>query len=394
MASLLIQSALLAQAVAPAAGAATGDPSLARCAHERAPIEQPCTLPLTVSPTAAAELLRNTEQAWWLQSDKLTLIARPEPDSIGILCCTIQTIVEPLGDSGLVGVTVRVPRVEEALIDVVFPKRRGSRPAAVVRGHRAPPAPEEAAPLRGTITFSEIESAILGERRGVFIYTPPGVPSGARLPVIYLADATTQHFAPILEAAVASGRARPAMIVGLVPPSGSASGCIEGVACTLRNLEYQSGASVAGSGLESPFGRHLRYVAEELIPFVERNHPASPNRRDRVVAGMSSGGAWAVSAAARMPDLFGGILSLSSSGRSSVADAAQLRGVRLYAGGGTFEPEYLGYTRERAALARRAGSDVRFREIVSGHSQIMWKAMFAEGVPWLLSRAGEHAAER
>jgi enterochelin esterase-like enzyme len=394
MPSPRILAALLAQTAAPAAGAASDGPSLARCANDSAPIEQPCTLPLTVSPAAAAALLRNSDQAWWLQGDRLTLIARPEPESLGILCCTIQTTVEPLGDTGLVGVTVRVPRVDEALIDVVFPKRRGSRPAGVVRGHRAPPAPPEAAPLRGTIIFSEIESAILGERRGVFIYTPPGVAPGARLPVVYLADGTTQHFAPLLEAAVASGTTRPAMIVGLVPPSGSAGGCTEGVACTLRNLEYQSGASVAGAGPESPFGRHLRYVAEELIPFIERNHPASPDRRDRVVAGMSSGGAWAVSAAARMPDVFGGILSLSSSGRSSVADAAQLRGVRLYAGGGTFEPEYLGYTRERAALARRAGSDVRFREIVSGHSQIMWKAMFAEGVPWLLSRASEDAAER
>lgn len=392
MASLLILSALLAETIAPAVGAASDGPSLARCAHVSAPIEQPCTLPLTVSPAAATELLRNTDQAWWLQNDKLTLIARPEPDSIGILCCTIQTIVEPLGDTGIVGVTVRVPRVEEALIDVVFPKRRGSRPAAVIRGHRAPPAPPEAAPLRGTISFSEIESAILGERRGVFIYTPPGIPSSARLPVIYLADATTQHFAPILEAAVASGTTRPAMIVGLVPPSGSSSGCIEGVACTRRNLEYQSGASVDGPGPNSPFGRHLRYVAEELIPFVERNHPASPHRRDRVVAGMSSGGAWAVSAAAQKPALFGSILALSSSARNSVVDAAQLRDVRLYAGAGTFEPEFLAYTRERAALARRAGADVRFREIVSGHSQIMWKVLFAEGMPWLLSQGDESNA--
>lgn len=319
MAFSLLLSALLAQAAAPAAGAARDGPSLARCAHESAPIEQPCSLPLAVSPAAAAELLRNSDQAWWLQSDRLTLIARPDPDSIGILCCTIQTTVEPLGDTGMVGVTVRVPRIDEALLDVLFPKRRGSRPAAIIRGHRAPPAPAEASPLRGTIAFLEIESAILGERRGVFIYTPPDTPRNAQLPVVYLADGTTQHFAPILEAGVASGTMRPAIIVGLVPPSGSASRCIEDVACTPRNIEYQSGASVDGSGPNSPFGRHLRYVAEELVPFVERNYPASPRRRDRIAAGMSSGGAWAVSAAARIPALFGGIIALSSSARNSAA---------------------------------------------------------------------------
>jgi enterochelin esterase-like enzyme len=356
-----------------------------RCASETAAIEQPCTLPLRVSMAAAEALLSHSESAWWLQGDRLTLIARPRPDSLGILCCAIQMPVEPLGTGGLVGVTVRVPRVEEALLDVGFPGR-GSPPATIIRGPDAPAAVRQADPLRGTIRWVDLDSAVLGERRALSVYLPPDLDPGIRLPVIYLADAATHGYAPILEAAVAEGRAAPAMIVGIPSASGeAAAGCVPSPgACTRRNLEYLSHASAAGAGPDSPFGRHLRFVADEVVPFVERTYPASRRREDRIVAGHSSGAAWAFSAAARRPELFGAVIGLSAGGRESASDAGLIADARVYAGGGTFEPTFLSATRRRAELAREAGAGVRFREIVSGHSMAMWSIMFADAAAWLL----------
>ena len=376
-ATLLLIAAALAQA--PEASARL------RCASETAAIEQPCTLPLRVSAAAAAALLSHSDSAWWLQGDRLTLIARPRPDSYGILCCAIQMPVEPLGTGGLVGVTVRVPRVDEALLDAGFPWPGGPAPA-VIRGPNAPALAREADPLRGTIRWVDLDSAVLGERRSLSIYVPPDLEPNSRLPVIYLADAATHGYAPILEAAVAEGRAAPAIIVGI--PSGSeqaAQGCVPSLgACTRRNLEYLSHASEAGAGPDSPFGRHLRFVADEVVPFLERTYPASPRREARIVAGHSSGAAWAFSAAARRPELFGAVIGLSAGGRGSADDARLIADARVYAGAGTFEPNFLSATRRRAELAREAGAEVRFREIVSGHSMVMWKIMFADAAAWLL----------
>jgi enterochelin esterase-like enzyme len=375
-ASTFLIAAVLAQATSD------GDPQ--RCASETAPIDQPCTLPLQVSPAAAEALLIHSESASWLLGDRLTLVARPSADSYGILCCAIQAPVEPLGAGGLVGVTIRVPRVEEALIDVGFP-RRGSPPFPVIRGPNAPPEAHQAAPLRGTIRWVDLDSAVLGERRSLPVYVPPDVDPDARLPVIYLADATTQAYAPILEAAVAEGRARPAIIVGIPSGLGEATGCVRSVsACTRRNLEYLPHASATGAGADSPFGRHLRFVADEVVPFVERTYSASPRREDRIVAGHSSGGAWAFSAAARRPETFGAVIAFSASGPESADDASLLGRARIYAGGGTFEPYYLAATQRRAELARSAGAQVRFREIVSGHSIAMWSILFADAAAWLL----------
>jgi len=322
-----------------------------------------------------------------LQGDRLTLIGRASDDSYGFICCVFQFPLEPLGKSGLVGVTVRVPRLDEALIDVSLPRRSGASPPAIVRGPLAPHPAPEAKPLRGTISVVDLDSAALGERRSLFIYVPPDIAPGTRLPVIYMADAVTHGYAPILEAAISAGRARPAIIVGISSARGEGTGCVPSLtACTRRNLEYNSGANVGGSGNGSPFHRHLRFVADEVLSYVERNYPASTRREDRIAAGHSSGAVWAFSAAARRPEVFGSVIALSAGGRESVEDAAMVDRVRIYAGAGTFEPYYLAASRARAELARRRlGADVRFREIVSGHSITMWSVMFAEAVEWLLS---------
>lgn len=355
-----------------------------RCSSATGLIEAPCTLPLRVSPRAVEALLGERDWVGWVSGDALTMVARRRGETLGRLCCAIQKPVEPVPDSDLVGITVRIPRVDEALLDVALLREDSSREPDVFRGIRAPVAPARARPLQGRTTFHEIDSAALGERRRITVYVPPDVPEGTRLSVIYLADGAPTSYAQILEAAAQERRSRPAIIVGIPHAPGPATGCAQAGHCDRRNLEYLPHFSAEGSGPSSPFGRHLRFVTDEVIPLVERTYPASARREHRITSGFSSGAVWAVSAAARRPDLFGNVLAMSPGGQGSVQDAALLNNTRVYLGAGLFEPSFLRSTRARADLAKQAGAQVQFREMVAGHSQGMWEILFAEGIEWLL----------
>jgi enterochelin esterase-like enzyme len=145
-----------------------------------------------------------------------------------------------------------------------------------------------------------------------------------------------------------------------------------------------------GSGESTPFGSHMAFVAGELVPFVERNYPASPRREDRIVAGHSAGAAWAFGAAEHRPDLFGAVLAMSSRSRAAVRDAHRLRGARVYAGAGTFDDGFIAPTRDSVAAATAAGADGRFREVVGGHSRLVWEVLFTEGLAWLVPPGRQH----
>lgn len=369
---LLVQSA--------SADAATGP----RCASATAPIEHPCTLPLNISARTAASRLGRRHWFWWVAGDQLTLVARPAASAGATLCCAIQMPLEPLVGTDIWGVTVRIPDIDRSFFDVGYVAPDFWRRLDEYRGPFAPPAAARAEPLRGRITGHRIESQALDEPRDVSVYVPPDVQEGERLPVIYLADGATQQYAAVLEAAVAAGHARPALIVGINSSNARASGCARPGHCDRRNLEYLPHFSAAGSGPDSPFGRHLRFVTDELMPRIERDYPASARREDRISAGFSSGAVWALAAASRRPDLFTGVIAMSPGGEASAPEARALGRARALIGAGLYEPRFLESARRWAAAARSGGTEVRHREMASGHTHMMWEMLFAEGVAWLL----------
>ncbi len=128
----------------------------------------------------------------------------------------------------------------------------------------------------------------------------------------------------------------------------------------------------------------MQFVTDEVVPLIESRYPVSRRREDRITAGHSNGASWALAAAALRPDLFGGVIAMSSGSSATADGAGRLGNARVYAGAGLFEPEFLEATRRAAETARRAGADVRFRTFVGGHSRTMWDVIFAEGVAWLL----------
>lgn len=353
------------------------------CPSATAPIEMPCALPARFAPAGVAALLEKRKYLWWLNGDQLTIVARFDDDPWLMLCCAVQTALEPIGDTNFAGITVRIPRLREALIDVGFTSDRSMSADDVLRGPEAPPAPPAAAPLRGRIESHPIESRALGETRGFAVYMPPDIPAEARLPVIYLADGDVPRFAPIAEAAVREGRAAPAIIVGIVPRYGPAPSCST-TPCDRRMLDFLIDRSAEAPLGDTPFGRYMRYVTDEVMPFVDANYPASRRREDRITAGYSNGGSWALAAAEMRPDLFGNVIAMSSGTTGVLERANLLKDARIFAGAGMFEQRFLQRTSNIVEAARAAGADVEMRVLVSGHSPLMWDVLFADGIARLL----------
>lgn len=371
---------LLAASYALAVIAAADGPRVDTCASPDAPIEQPCHLPTRLSSEAVARLIGARDQIWWMVGDRLTVIARPPEGLRSWLCCSIQTLLEPIAGTDLAGIVVRVPRAHEALLDVAHVPARHFVPPVPVRGAHTPPAPAHASPLMGRIERISLHSAALREQRVLFVYIPPDTGlSGERFPVVYLADGATAQFAPIAEAAARDGRASRIILVGLPSSTDEVTTC-RAAQCDRRSLEYLPDLE---NGEDTHFSRHLNFVTDELIPLIEGRYSVSTRREDRIVAGYSNGGAWALAAAQARPDFFGNVLAMSSGSRAAAEGARRLGGVRVYGGAGLFEPGYLRRTREAVETARRAGADVRFREMVAGHSPAMWEVLFADGIAWL-----------
>jgi len=352
------------------------------CASASTTIEEPCTLPVRFSPDASRALIGERDAVWWVVADRLSLIARVGEDGWTGLCCAIQTPLEPINDTGLAGITVRVPHMRRAILDVTHRAER-MPPPIDIRGPDAPPPPAKAEPLRGVITSISIESVALREKRRINIYLPPDLAEGQRLPVIYLADGDTAGFAPLAEAATAGGRAAPAIIVGIESGRGPMEGCGQGP-CDRRMLEYLLDVNPTGAQTNTLFGRHLRFVTDELIPYIEKHYPASHRREDRVTAGYSNGGAWALAASEARPDLFGKVLAMSSGSKAAAENAGRLKDAQLYAGAGLFEPGFLKKTEQAVEVARAAGAKAVMRTMIAGHSRSMWHILFVDGIAWLL----------
>lgn len=186
-----------------------------------------------------------------------------------------------------------------------------------------------------------------------------------------LADGeSTRSFAQVLEAAIESGAAPPVLVVG-VHNSGDAADRSD-----MRSQEYLPGYK------PRRFAAHLSFVTGGVIPWAAERFPVADG--PWISAGCSSGAAWAIAAAQRRPEVFGGVAGLSA-GIVPRRVAGASRGVRHYLGAGTLEESFRRQTREWAERLRRAGVPCQHREWVGGHDPFWWEHSLPEALAWLLA---------
>jgi enterochelin esterase family protein len=151
--------------------------------------------------------------------------------------------------------------------------------------------------------------------------------------------------------------------------------------------------------------RHARFVAEELVPYLEGHLPLIGNRHGRCLGGASFGAIATLSTAARFPDTFGRLLLQSGS-----FDGASPQGLartdtlwrpvtdfvsgfvanphrvtdRAFMSCGIFEPLICENRALRPILAD-TDTTVLMAEALDGHTWGCWRDNLGVGLPWLFS---------
>jgi enterochelin esterase-like enzyme len=330
-------------------------------------------------PASLRARLDGTGLAVWAERDVLHVVWGGPADRVS-LAGGIQPMLWPVeGADDLWEASLRIRRLDECVISViVFAEgdgrdHRSDPPThSVWRGPRAPHSRAVATPPAGTIEQHVIESAALRGPRTVTLYRPPG--AEGPLPVCILADGESlPGFAGVLEPAVIAGETPPVLLAGVQSAVDPSDGMGEG-----RTREYVPGRD------HRRFRAHLRFVTDEVIPWVRSRTRASTG--SLVAAGFSNGAAWAIGAAQRRPDLFSAVAALSPGvvpGRLS--GAARAAGVRHYLAAGILEPGFQRSAQQWADRLERADLPVHHEEWAGGHDPEWWQQQFPAALGWLLS---------
>lgn len=171
----------------------------------------------------------------------------------------------------------------------------------------------------GQVDHHYYHSAIIGDDRDYFVYTPPGYDPRAdqKYPVLYLLHGYSDDASGwtavgraniILDNLIAQGKAKPMLIVMTL-----GYGAPEIVA--------RNGGSLRDPGLrDRNYTRFRDALFNEVIPQIEKDYRVQPDRESRAIAGLSMGGAESLFVGLNAPDRFAWIGAFSAGGASNNLD--------------------------------------------------------------------------
>ncbi|HEY0965897.1 MAG TPA: alpha-amylase family glycosyl hydrolase [Opitutaceae bacterium] len=165
---------------------------------------------------------------------------------------------------------------------------------------------------------SEFSSRFVASRQ-VDVWLPPGydADAAARFPVVYLHDgqslfdpATSFGGVPwsvdrAMERLIAAGQARPAIVVGIWNTAARTAEYFPQKAVSTQDLA-KIGGLVSRPDAPVQSDRYLRFLVEELKPFIDARYRTRPEREHTIVMGSSMGGLISAYALVEYPDVFGG----------------------------------------------------------------------------------------
>ena len=236
----------------------------------------------------------------------------------------------------------------------------------------------------GAVTTVEYWSSSLGVRRRAHVYTPPGYMNGTqRYPVLYLVhgagdsdDSWTSvgHANAILDNLIASGKARPMIIV---MPSG--------------HTPDRPGVDLIHN---TDFGDDL---FKDLIPYVERSFRTLDTADNRAMAGLSMGGAHTIYNGLTHPETFHwiGIFSMGlgmQNNPQQIADYEAQNGPALSRGAHAFKLVYYAigdddFLQSTVAPTKgvldKYGIRYVFHPSPGGHTWINWRRYLEDFAPRL-----------
>jgi enterochelin esterase-like enzyme len=243
----------------------------------------------------------------------------------------------------------------------------------------------------GTLLKVWYDSPVLGFRRRMYIYTPPGYEkSTEKYPVLYLLhggmndeDTWTSmgRVNVIMDNLIAQGKAKPMIVV---MPNGNpdqASVPFEAYPFTpAPELVGPEPMNMANGFFESS-------LVKDIVPFIEANYRVQANKENRAVVGYSMGGGQTYRIAMDNPAVFDyvGLFGPAVSGQASETDkridALKKADPKLFwVGCGLADPLYKSTTTVLLPLLKNNDIKYFFKETPGGHNWQNWRIFFSECV--------------
>ncbi|MGB3716259.1 MAG: alpha/beta hydrolase-fold protein [Candidatus Promineifilaceae bacterium] len=265
----------------------------------------------------------------------------------------------------------------------------GPNSELVMPGYKIPDEllPTDSTIATGTIESHTLDSLHLGQTRTFFVYVPAGQIVGAKTPSIYINDGG--DYLNLIDAVaildkLITDREIPPLVAVFIPPIN-------------RDLEYTLNDDYAS------------YLADELVPFIQRTYDTDPNPARTGTLGASMGGLAALFSAITRSDVFG--LAAGQSGAYSVGDDAVIdklqtasmaydiggssrRDLRMYLVVGTYETaisgdsstgDLLGANRRLADVLESTKYEFKYDERPEGHSWGLWKGTLGQALSFLFN---------
>ncbi len=216
---------------------------------------------------------------------------------------------------------------------------------------------------KGSLTTHTIESEALAQTRTIVVYAPVAETESAR-PVVYFQDGSDYlnliDTADLLDRLIANGDIQPLVAV-FIPPVN-------------RYVEYDNNDD------------YVKFLADELTPFVQRMYGAGETAEQTAVLGSDLGGRIALHATLTRPDVFG--LAASHSGwlteeQLQLLTLQEGEATRYHLVVGSYETaigsndgqiNILELNRQFDQALQRAGIEHRYAEYPEGHSWGLWQA--------------------
>ncbi len=181
-----------------------------------------------------------------------------------------------------------------------------------IRGPESLPWQQNNVP-HGTIHHHYYHSAIVGDDRDFYVYTPPGYDplASTRYPVLYLLHGYSDDASGwtavgraqfILDNLIAQGKAKPMLVV--MPLGYGAPEIVSKVSPGLRDPSLR----------DRNYRKFVDALLTEVVPSVEQQYRVLADRASRAIAGLSMGGAESLFAGLNNLDRFAWIGAFSSGG--------------------------------------------------------------------------------
>jgi enterochelin esterase-like enzyme len=174
---------------------------------------------------------------------------------------------------------------------------------------------------RGVVHRHFYSSAVVGDRRDFFVYTPPGYDGAASrtYPTLYLLHGFSDDASAwvavgrahvILDNLIAQGKARPMLVV--MPLGYGAPELVSPATAGMRDATLR----------RRSYEKFRDALFAEVLPYVEKNYRASKDASARAIAGLSMGGAESLFVGLNGLDRFAWIGAFSSGGLDDDFQAA------------------------------------------------------------------------